>query len=233
MGVVAFDIKHDSNGIFGCFSEPSIPAHIFCGVSPSQPVNHLVGHRFPKKSALVLNQSHGANLIELSGPNTLKDLAQPADGLIVDRVIWKRDFEDRVLTIRVADCMAILIFNTQMIAMIHVGWRGLVNGIIGGALRYFNSPVRAFIFPHASAQQYEIGPEVQEQLPDTAVYTVAHHTKFLLNLGHSAANQITAKNSKNQVFQSKICTMLDQRFYSHRRGCQANQRNLLVVSDCS
>lgn len=68
--------------------------------------------------------------------------------------------------IRVADCAAVLAASADgsVIAVIHAGWRGVVEGAVTKALETMagvGKPARvAAVFPCISYEQFEVGPEV-------------------------------------------------------------------------
>ena len=64
-----------------------------------------------------------------------------------------------------ADCVPLLICNQDgdTIGAIHVGWRGLVSGIVHNAVKVFDtSPdqLMVWIGPHIKEDNYEVGPDV-------------------------------------------------------------------------
>ena len=70
------------------------------------------------------------------------------------------------LMLSTADCIPILMatINKQVISIVHVGWRGLVAGVIENAVKTIASlssePMIAVLGPAISAASYEVGPEL-------------------------------------------------------------------------
>ena len=94
-----------------------------------------------------------------------------ADALITDQ-------PGRLLCIRTADCVPILLATTdgKHVAAVHAGWRGLVAGVIEAAVktmkeRYNIGPNRliAAIGPSISIEHFEVGNEVLRTFQLTGV----------------------------------------------------------------
>jgi YfiH family protein len=78
------------------------------------------------------------------------------------------ELADIVLTVRVADCVPLLLADSdgRVIAAVHAGWRGVVNNIAGRAVRALGesgvlpSQIRAALGPCIGSSHFEVGPEV-------------------------------------------------------------------------
>lgn len=69
-----------------------------------------------------------------------------------------------------ADCTpVILVSETGEFAVVHCGWRGVVNKIAVKALSMLEGDVNAYIGPHIGACCFEVGDEVAAQFDDLAV----------------------------------------------------------------
>lgn len=82
-------------------------------------------------------QTHSTHIIEIK---TGKEDLQNCDGLFTSQ---KNNFS---LGIRTADCAAICFSDNEKYGIIHVGWRGLVGGIIEKMLNNFVNP-KVFVSP--------------------------------------------------------------------------------------
>lgn len=137
-----------------------------------------------------------------------------------------------VLAILTADCLPIVISNTQgtEIAAIHAGWRGLAHGIIDTTVEKMRSPRKeliAWIGPSICQQCYETGAEVRT--------TFLNHYPFIQNAfldqgdrlyAHlpRVAEQVLNHLQINTVFQSNQCSYEEKdietgeyHYYSYRR----------------
>lgn len=78
------------------------------------------------------------------------------------------DWRSAAPCVRTADCVPLLLgcTATGMVAAVHAGWRGIVAGVVGGALAALRvrgaraEDLAAAIGPAISAAEYEVGEEV-------------------------------------------------------------------------
>ena len=96
-------------------------------------------------SIILPRQSHRNNVIELiKGDEFLNDI----DGLFTKN----KSFEIGVTT---RDCAPVCLFDDDKIGVVHIGWRGLVNGIYGNISQYFNEKnITVYVAPFLN--QFEI-----------------------------------------------------------------------------
>lgn len=138
------------------------------------------------------------------------------------------------ICVQTADCVPIVLFDPvkRVIAAIHSGWRGTVQQIarqtISVMADQFGSNPGEFlagIGPSISAANYEVGPEVVEQIqlvfPDTStiLFPSPNQGKAYLDLWE--ANRILLSQCgvpDAQIEISGLCTRAgDEEFYSARR----------------
>lgn len=81
-----------------------------------------------KEKVIIPTQVHGNNIVEIISGE--EDLSQ-CDGLIT----FKKGMK---LGIRTADCAAVCIGDGNKIGIIHIGWRGLIQGVYEKAERLFS-----------------------------------------------------------------------------------------------
>ncbi len=106
--------------------------------------------------------------------------------------------------------------------MLHCGWRGLAAGVLEEGVQAVRElagagSLWAVIGPGAGPCCYEVGPEVHEALgvPREAA---------LLDLSGVARSRLAAAGV-GEVRTVGLCTICDQRFYSHRReGARAGRQ---------
>jgi YfiH family protein len=160
-------------------------------------------------------QVHGRDVVRLSGP---PDGARPeADGVATD----VRGVAGVVLT---ADCLPVALSAPGAVAMVHAGWRGLAAGVLEegvAALRDLGAdgPVQAAIGPGAGACCYEVGDEVRAAFAD---HPQARHGRRL-DLKAIAVARLRVAGVED-VHDAGLCTICDQRFFSHRREGGATGR---------
>ncbi len=115
-----------------------------------------------------------------------------------------------------ADCLPVAIASPGAVAMVHAGWRGLAAGVLAEgvaavrALGGDDAPLEAAIGPGAGACCYEVSDEVAGALGTTrsAAGTVDLMAVAALRLREAGVAS---------VHDVGLCTMCDERFFSHRR----------------
>lgn len=109
-----------------------------------------------------LNQVHGCRV-------AMVDREPPAGEFEADAVATRAG--DLVLTVRVADCVPVLIADraTGAVAAVHAGWRGTQAGIVAGAVQRLAqaygsvaADLRAAIGPSIGPCCYEVGDDVRD-----------------------------------------------------------------------
>lgn len=139
--------------------------------------------------------------------------------------------EERVgYAIATADCVPIVIRGASGWGLIHAGWRGLANGIIGKVARALGEPVEAAIFACAGGDVYEVGLEVIEAVGSSASYRPGRDGRYLLDTGRTASQQLCEVMPAQAVEISGICTIVDGRFHSHRRDGELAGRAITFVA---
>ncbi|MGB8467431.1 MAG: polyphenol oxidase family protein [Candidatus Babeliales bacterium] len=138
------------------------------------------------------------------------------------------DIPRLAVAVTTADCVPVIIYHELMgvVAAVHAGWRGSVNGIVRHAVEAMkthfavdSAGLRAFIGPCARACCYAVGAEVIEALAtrpaflserSTGVYCdlVALNTTQLIEIG-VPANAIDVRYA--------TCTICSTDWYSYRR----------------
>ena len=132
--------------------------------------------------------------------------------------------------IATADCVPVVMRGDLGWALVHAGWRGLANGIIGKVARALGELEEVAIFGCAGGAAYEVGKEVVDAIGDTAVYRDTDANKILLDTGETARRQLMPYLAPEHIESSGICTIEDVRFHSHRRDGEQAGRSLTFVS---
>jgi YfiH family protein len=116
-------------------------------------------------------------------------------------------------TVFVADCLPVALSTGDGVAMLHAGWRGLAAGILERGVAVLRGlgargDLAAAIGPGAGPCCYEAGDEVHA--------AVGHSAGRTVDLKAAAAERLRAAGA-GTVHDSGICTICDERFFSHRR----------------
>jgi polyphenol oxidase len=114
----------------------------------------------------------------------------------------------------VADCLPVALSSGDGVAMLHAGWRGLAGGVIERGIATLRGlgargELHAAIGPGAGACCYEAGEEVHA--------AIGHSAGRNADLKAAATQRLRAAGAE-RVHDVGICTICDERFFSHRRS---------------
>jgi YfiH family protein len=188
-------------------------------------------------------QIHNAELLrvedgDIGAGRFGRDGAVPfVDGLLTDR-------PDVPLILLSADCPLVLVFDPARPALgiAHASWLGTVGGISArlvermiAEFRTDPTRCRGAVAPSAGPDRYEVGPEVlrlfRTRMPDADRFFRPHGERYLLDLWSVNAAQLTAAGlAAHRIEIAGVCTIADQRFWSHRRDGPTTGRNALIAA---
>jgi len=171
-----------------------------------------------------MNQSHGDVVVVVDG----KSVHEPnADALVtVESGI--------ALGVLVADCIPLLLWDEveHVLAAVHVGRRGLLNGVAMKTVKVMNSMgaerIQAFLGPSICGTCYEVSSEIHDEVVSffpnarsmTSVGTVS------LDLPGALAEELTAFGVN--VSRSPTCTLENTNFFSYRREAVTGRQAGLI-----
>ena len=130
-----------------------------------------------------------------------------------------------ILLIQTADCVPIFMIDeiNKLIGLVHSGWRGTCNSIVQSALSVFfnkgskKENIKIYLGPSIKKCCYEIKEDVSKYFNDK--YLVNKEQTLYLNLIDKIKDDMLAEGVKlNNIFDSQICTMENQEYYSYRRN---------------
>jgi len=136
---------------------------------------------------------------------------------------------DAAALVFVADCLPVVLASPGGVAALHGGWRPLAGGILAEGLRALrevggDGPVQAAIGPGARGCCYEVGEEVHAHFADCD----ARRGERMLDLAAVARVQLRRLGVET-VHDSGVCTICDERLFSHRRDRGVTGRQAGVV----
>jgi copper oxidase (laccase) domain-containing protein len=182
-------------------------------------------------------QTHGALFFDAREREALKEQRTGSgpvsrcgeyDGLLVP-ISQSYPRETVAYAIATADCVPIVMRGDAGWGLVHAGWRGLANGIIGNVARALGDIDEVAIFACAGGSAYAVGAEVIGAIGETAAFTRDGDT-FFLDTAETARRQLLAYVSSEAIESAGICTIGDRRFHSHRRDAGQAGRSLTFVS---
>ena len=181
-----------------------------------------------------VSQVHG-NRVLVAGKGK-SGLVQEADAIITDD-------PRRLLAIRVADCVPILLASADghIVGAIHAGWRGIVAQVIKATLDKFQQSFglhagefTCAIGPCISVNHVEVGSEVADEFDRSGLSDCVcrlTNQKPHIDLRAAAQQQlITCGIAAERIAVSDRCTYRDHdEFFSHRRDKGITGRMAAVI----
>jgi len=183
-------------------------------------LGELVGHPWPR--FCYGRQVHGATVRRATEPPSAQRPYAEEDGQATA-------LTDAAAIVFTADCLPVLLAAPGGVAALHCGWRPLAGGIVAEGVRALREvagegEIVAAIGPGARGCCYEVGEEVH-----------AHFARFdarrgerNLDLAAVAAQQLRDAGV-DTVHDVELCTMCDDRFFSHRRDHGVTGRQAGVI----
>lgn len=174
------------------------------------------------------NQIHG-NAVKVVYDSTFQD---NTDGLVTKE-------KNLSLGILVADCAAVLLADRKngVIAAIHAGWRGAVQGILENAIAKMQLSgadpyhIEAFISPCISKEEFEVGEEVAKMFPEMFVdYT--SYKKPHINLKKYVVHKLLEAGLQIEKIESNpLCTVKEAGLlHSYRRDKAQSGRMMAIIT---
>jgi YfiH family protein len=138
-----------------------------------------------------------------------------------DGIIGKTNTPKVILT---ADCVPLVLVGKEEHIVIHAGWRGLAQNILGNPLVKKINPYYAFIGPHIRALNYEVQIDFLANFPLNQDAFSHRSGKIYFNLSKIANDQLKSLYPSIAIEDCGICTFGETRFHSYRRD-KTSERN--------
>lgn len=158
-------------------------------------------------------QVHGVTVQRVTG-----DLAAHARGgqpVEIDADGHATALRELGVMVLVADCLPVIIGSEGAVAAVHAGWRGLAGGVLEEGVRAVRQlggggEIAAVVGPGARGCCYEVGEEVH------STFGNAHRDGRNLDLAAIARDRLQGAGVEH-VEDAGVCTICDERLFSHRR----------------
>jgi hypothetical protein len=179
------------------------------------------------ETATMAWQVHGADVARADGRGVVRPGTpfERCDGLWTDE-------PGRGLMLLAADCLPVALARTNgtpRLAVLHVGWRGLLAGIVAaGARALGDGPVAAAIGPGIGPCCYEVGDEVATPFRERFGDDVLSGRN--LDLAEATERTLHAAGAES-VERVRLCTSCEEElFFSHRRDRGITGRQGVVAA---
>jgi YfiH family protein len=179
-----------------------------------------------------VHQVHGGGVLRAIAGEPFEN-GRPADAIVGDD-------PGRVLAVRVADCVPVLMATRdgRRVAAVHAGWRGVIAGVVTAALAELaprGAAVVAAVGPCIGMEAFEVGPEVLEAFVagfgERAPVRLCADGKGRVDLREAVRLQLIEWGlSPEQIDTTDRCTVRNaDEFFSHRRDQGVTGRMAAVI----
>ena len=135
--------------------------------------------------------------------------------------VWEGDgiFTDRrkvFIYVKVADCYPVFVWDEKIIAVLHVGWKGLKRGIISkffSTLFHSKKNIKALVGYGICKKCYEVSPNFSNFFKN--VYE--ENGKYYFDL-RKEINEELKKSGVKSIYNFELCTQENDFLYSYRGG---------------
>ena len=168
-------------------------------------------------------QVHGAKLVRVGAKRAAAGYDDPSDR--IPKADAMSTTSPRVaLAVLTADCVPLVAASppSGLLAVAHVGWRGLAAGIVATVARQFAEPkeVRVALGPAIGPDHYEVGEDVALAVAsgtEGGAVTERREGRVFLDLARTVRSELRALGVR-RVEDTGLCTMCEERrFFSYRR----------------
>jgi polyphenol oxidase len=167
--------------------------------------------RLDPRNVLIGRQVHAAEVMRHKTPMDPPAFAQPARAPEADGQATSTP--GLAPLVFVADCLPVALAGARGVAMIHCGWRGLREGIVGRGVEEVEATAAA-IGPGIGPCCYEVGEEVARAFGWLGEGVTRGRMLDLVEV----ARRLLARAGVTDVEVAELCTSCEaELFFSHRR----------------
>jgi len=165
-----------------------------------------------------MNQVHGNRVAIIEG---ITDETPTADALVTG-------IPGIGLAVMVADCIPLLLRSPESVAAVHVGRRGLVNGVALHTLSAMKemgaTEISAEIGPAICGECYEVSEEIYQEVVQLHPAAAAHTPHGTKSLDLPKALTVLLQRESVAVKNLNICTRESDQHFSYRRDGQTGRQ---------
>ena len=159
-----------------------------------------------------MQQVHGNTVVVVDEDS--KNLFE-ADALVTNK-------KSIALAVQAADCLPLLLQSDGVVAAVHVGRKGLLNGVAIKTVEVMQSlgaqQISGIVGPHICGRCYEVDQLMFDQV--TQAHPESAGVNRRLNLFAGLAAQIPLVSLSNM----NICTLENPNYFSFRRGAESGRQ---------
>jgi hypothetical protein len=172
-----------------------------------------------------LRQVHGREVVTVA--------AAPAEPPEADAAVTSA--VDLPLVVMTADCAPVALASPGGIGVVHAGWPGLEQDVLGAAVDALRAiapgPVRAWLGPCVHPARYEFGADLLARLverlgPEVSATTIVGTPALDIP---TAVRRSLARVGVHDVIDVDVCTAASSDHFSHRRDGVTGRQAVVVV----
>ena len=138
------------------------------------------------------------------------------------------------LAVQVADCIPLLLHSGESVAAVHVGRKGLVNGVALAALETMrdmgSSEITAIIGPSICGNCYEVSQEIYDEVTALHPAAASRTAQGTPALDVPAALRVLLESQSIAFIDESRCTLENDDLYSYRRdGVTGRQAGIISL----
>ncbi len=209
-----------SQGVFTSFN---LGDHVSDDPADVQANRSLLASKFGPVQ--FMNQVHGSRIVIIE---SVTDETPTADALVTG-------IAGLSLAVMVADCIPLLLTSSEAVAAVHVGRRGLVNGVAVKTIELMREmgarKIRAVLGPAICGRCYEVSQDVHDEVvalhPLASARTASGTPALDLPKALKAS---LATEGISEISDLQICTVESADYFSYRRdGITGRQVGLVSL----
>jgi YfiH family protein len=132
----------------------------------------------------------------------------------------------RMIGIKVADCLPVYLYNDTNICIIHCGWRGIIKGIAGKAAEIMGE-YRYVLGASIGTCCYEIKEDVAHHFRKSYENAlIARDGRMFLDLKKAVIADLGQEHMRGSL---EYCTKCESRFFYSRRRGDSTMRNFATL----
>lgn len=138
------------------------------------------------------------------------------------------------LAVQVADCIPLLLHSAESVAAVHVGRKGLVNGVALAAIEAMrdmgSSEITAIIGPSICGNCYEVSQEIHDEVVTLHPMAASRTSQGTPALDLPAALRAVLESQSISIIDESRCTLENDDLYSYRRdGVTGRQAGIISL----
>ena len=155
------------------------------------------------KPIQIMTQDHG---------NQVSVIEQSISAPVADAIVSSN--KEIALAVRVADCLPLLLYSTNVIGAVHAGRKGLMNQVAVNAVAEMKKlgakEITGVVGPHICGKCYEVGADIFAEV--TAAYPATFKKQNHLDLYAGLVSQLPEVKLSNV----NLCTKENADYFSYR-----------------